>query len=650
MTEINNTITKILEDNHWPSTIYVENLQRTELENILENTKQLYKYANLLAEKEVIVVDNKHIYNITFYSKKNNTYFEFNDQQPKVFIDVNTVDELVQLYIHQKCIAESQDIKNILTKTLNGLKLNPVNNPVVQLYNIQLDNKFIYAATRKHKEVIDKATEIDSLEEIKEFTQAFNKFIKQVGGLIWGSTPNTVLYSHTFKFRLRIPILQCYNTREEAEQQLTPRYSPQHRFVQNLVNFDKAFPYAVHAYKENLFNYILEELAESETYTRYYNTHIEVMAQVPPPQFKQIQQMVPEYDGTRKQGLWAFVKRLDTLYNTYDNPETRLIIAQVAKRNLRGNASDAVVSVDDEWPHIRAMLVSTSSSNKNVDLLKSNMSCVAQRNLDLDTYFGQVKDIMIDWLIKSTHNLDRNAYNLQEAHIREAARTAFIMGLRPEIATGLLNNVPNTLEEAFQIAKERSQYLANDSTQSLQQVFEQSQQKMLKIIDEKLQAIANNSNSSNHQARQNNINNNNTNNNRHINQKNNRKYCQFHNTNTHWTSECRALKQGHREQPVGQNQNNGPTYNNNQHQQPTYNYQHDQYNQQGHNQWKTQVHTVAPYTYSNQQVPYQNQQPANYQIPPPNYQMQQPMHHQTGNSHLNYQHMGSNHPFMHQKW
>lgn len=246
---------------------------------------------------------------------------------------------------------------------------------------------------------------------------------------------------------------------------------------------------------------------------------------------------MPDYDGTSRNGLWAFLKEVDEMVFTTDpaeQPNQLANICRAVRRKLKGRASGVMASVPSEWRQMRAMLVTLYSSQRTREQLESDLTSINQGGLKLDEYYERVRALMIDLIIKYTAEAaDNDAANERERTTRETARTAFINGLKGDLYSVVSNQDPDTLETAYLLAKNRQDQVGGDKNFDPQELMAY----MKDMIDSKMKKLELNhgrqQNDSNgyYNQRQNQKQNRNANMNR--NQRpNNQKYCEFHGPNT----------------------------------------------------------------------------------------------------------------------
>ena len=198
-------------------------------------------------------------------------------------------------------------------------------------------------------------------------------------------------------------------------------------------------------------------------------------------------------------------------------------------------------------------LLTIFGPSKSIPQLQSDLSTTTQGSQPLKNYYAFVKEKMIDLLIKSTQGLQRAQYEEVETQIRTSARDAFINGLKSELSATLLTVRPDSLEAAFQHAKERANLIGNETQPNNMSELVTMLQEKLTNMEQKIDTkLANN----NHRNPRQNLPYSASTQQPNSNYKkyNQYKYCNHHKSKSHSTEECRYLSKNNTKIPQASNQ------------------------------------------------------------------------------------------------
>lgn len=207
--------------------------------------------------------------------------------------------------------------------------------------------------------------------------------------------------------------------------------------------------------------------------------------------------------------------------------------APAGKNKLRGEARDAI-SGTNTWAEMRRVLVSLFASSKPEFQLNNELKSVNQRNHNVEEFYKIVKDFMIDLLVKSTQGLNRDQYDEMEASVKETARLAFLNGLRSDIASHVGRQNPTSLEQAFQMARERSVIVGEEQVSPVQIMIElrnQMREEFRRELDNRFRQGTREGKGMSRDTYYDNI----------SGGTNSNKYCSHHKTTTHNTRDCQFL-------------------------------------------------------------------------------------------------------------
>lgn len=210
----------------------------------------------------------------------------------------------------------------------------------------------------------------------------------------------------------------------------------------------------------------------------------------------------------------SFIYTVDALIRTVPagEIETENNICIVAKSKLNGELREALIGCPDTWAAMRGIIVATAVNRKTVPALTAELNALQQGNMTLDTYYNKIKGLMIDIILKQTGGLAHAEAVAIETARKNEARTQFIDGMENGLSMYVLDKNPATLEDAYAIAAERCEKTEQNSTMS----------ELIKALQQLSQK--------NHPSEQNGE------------ASGQAIFCIFHNTDTHNTDECRALK------------------------------------------------------------------------------------------------------------
>lgn len=426
-----------------------------------------------------------------------------------------------------------------------------------------MDDRFLLRTTREFQTKIHGFEIVDSFKAIEIYTYAFSHYYNLLGNLIWGCNADLLLVSLKIKFIFRLVGRRNYRTLSDARNNIVTD-TPPRRGVDQFLDIDKALPYVAdlfekseQLYYQNLF------LVSSQIFINYFNSDFVVETRFITPKilkmpltFSDISNKIPDFDGSSKNGIRAFIKKVDELiFDTEDEAvDQRRLICDAAKMKLKGSVADVISSMPVEWQAIRSMLVLMLGSNKTTEQIKKEMISLSQGDLKLDDYYAQTEKLLTDLITKATAGAkNRETANQRVTEAKTLALQSFIKGLNTDLYVEVHAEEPVSLELAYQLGKNKlgqvekklpdvSNSVSFDILQSLQNNMFQEIKKRFNTMLDSTRNI-------------NNKNNNNTN----YNKPKNKKLCEFHGWNfSHNTIRCNVLRkrnQGTHAEPRHQNYN-----------------------------------------------------------------------------------------------
>lgn len=490
----------------------------------------------------------------------------------KAIILVN-LDELLRRWKFNKKEAYRQDkrhLRSLLIRTI--AQLNEVqlpHSPTIRVFNLDLDNRFTYLPTRDKAAEIRASPRAQDLKDVNTFTTAFSKEIKYLEG-IWGTDQGTLLYSERFNFHIAVNYTHYFETFENFRREVHGEATDP--LIIGLVNFDKAIPYIVYALQKRKHILSIKSLSRTfrdrgrrfPPYIRppfYDMAYVEYTA-------KQIDKMIPEYDGVSRDGLLSFISEVDAVRRDTDpaNVEQLNNISITVRNHLKGKARDYVSTIQNEWPQIRRVLM-TLGCIASEERLVNELAMAEQGNLSVEQYYAKINNIARNLIIVRTRDMNSVQAAAAKTEILNSARDKFLNGLDLAIADAVNARHPGTLTEAMELATEREKkvnqrYQHQAPQLPIEEVIEKIVCKMQNVVPQNKsspeQVIKSNTGSYNSDKRCYNCNKTghisrncrsprrqqNNNDNQYKAPYDGSKYCSFHKAPGHTLSECRSHKMG----------------------------------------------------------------------------------------------------------
>lgn len=493
-----------------------------EWDSLVEKFPILIPYKDRL-DKEVIEID-RQIFAIAY--ENGGKYFFTSEVESKIIIPLKELVRLARKEKFESNLVLYDYFYRCYDQIISSKLATPITEVVVTLFNVPLDKRFGFTRTRSISTKIKNARKLNTLSELSQLTDFFDKYLRLVDFQFWGTEPNIILFSEKLNFKIRTKITEDFESIFELNNSPQVRWDrPPTRYL----NFDLTFLYAVEYWR----HYLKEEESFFEGLNTYlykhsFNEELEYNREnTMADELKRLSMVIPDFEGKSKTGLWAFIREVDIQGLGAANDEARQRISQVAKNKLKGEARDAV-SGTNSWPEMRRVLISLFASSKSQIQLNNELNSVTQRRLKVEDYYLLLRDIMIDLLIKSTEGLTLDQYNARETEVKADARLAFLNGLNSNIESHVRQSNPTSLEQAFQVARERAQFVGEESISALD-FMQEMKNELLKTIDSKLSRSNNNQSYRQGMGKQGN-------------DRAQEKYCSHHRTNNHNTQDCKFLK------------------------------------------------------------------------------------------------------------
>lgn len=558
-------------------TIINENFVRTSILEDLFNAEDEHSI-NYFNNVHHIEGNDGRIFYLNFFSKLKKLVYLV-DHAPRVFIDVDDLFKKLKSHIRQRRRVHGTFLAELLDSTIADVLANPILDPVVELFGINLDQRFLLRFTRDFQNKINDYSIWHSIEDIRIRTYAYEKLFHKLGNKFWGCSHYLSLCSHRFQFILRPNVLEIFESLEDARENSINLNARWENRIYDFVDLDKALPYVAYIFireegrlRENL--YLVQSPFFEDAFSSNFDTQKIVqnnnMANINQPlSHQEISNRIPDYDGSSKSGLWSFIKVIDELNfelsqlqlpaqeNAQRQTESQLrLVCMAAKRKLKGKAADLVASVPNEWATIREMLLLIYGSPKSEGQLRTDLASVTQGYDSLESFYNKIRDVLTDLITKATGNAANREEALEaEQEARQLALQAFTDGLNSNYHSQVNNRRPTSLEQAYQYAKKITyqQTPAETSTQTAQfpiEFFQQFQESLLKQVDARLNQVINQNTAILPAVSQPNIKQHNPQQSSSNNQTNSHKknktpsyFCEKHGDNySHTTEQCRMLK------------------------------------------------------------------------------------------------------------
>lgn len=237
-----------------------------------------------------------------------------------------------------------------------------------------------------------------------------------------------------------------------------------------------------------------------------------------------IKLQIPEIGSTNKnEKIMAYIYAVGNLIRQAQNEEERTKICIIARAKLNDQLRDAVMGCPNDWQNIQNIIVATTISNRrSEEAIIAELTTIERGSLNIDEYYREVKNLMVELIACKTENMNQEQAQEVEEQCRNTSKIQFIEGLGIALSVYVARNDPATLGEAYRMAASREEKMKKDN--------------QVKKIGKAVKEVINSEKSKRcHKCREKG----------HVrlNCPLKKKYCAFHRTLTHKTSECRIFRQ-----------------------------------------------------------------------------------------------------------
>lgn len=421
----------------------------------LTSDRTLKTLLNRLDVQDELVNDNV-TYTIFYYSHKYKVYKCKNPEAKlKIFVKI---EEIISAWKNNFVLAAEHKAL-LLYRSCNR----QLGTYVVTLFNVQLDVYFCYRLTRANRTKIFSTNCIPDLPHVKRFTNVYDKEIKFLCGY-FGCDLGAIVYSEKYEFYTIINAANDFATQQDLLNR-SFREGDARAHQTTFVNFDLAIPYVaweLRRREEETFTLHIPDLFVEPLVDDFGGMANAIY------DFAVLKEMIPEYDGTSKEGLLSFIWTIDQIVRDTNPAEANQLrnVAIVAKNKVKGPARQHLTAVPNNWNNVRDVLI-TLSGRKSESSIVATLNTCMQGDRSVQQFFSKVRDLMMDLILVQTTGVAAAEAAGIEAAAQELAKQRFIEGLHTDLYAYTTSKDPATLNAALAVALERES-LDNKVKQSKQ--------------------------------------------------------------------------------------------------------------------------------------------------------------------------------------